>query len=225
MLSLPETLSDVSPGQTPRPSLSAFSRQAGKCFRDCVAGADAPAFVERSLSSQTLGRVILVSPGQTPRPSLSAIEEQVSELQRSKCRRGRRPGIAKIDDYSTGGEIGVKMTSAIGNLAGHPLTLVRLFKSTDYACPCYGSVGCGKAASPPPFFKTQRVSPGWPSERRAPYTLLFSKGFGVSHIIPASFPTGRIRPVFRPLILCSARILRSCRTSSEPRPIGLIHLA
>ena len=80
-----------------------------------------------------------------------------------------------------------------------------------------------KAASPPPFFKTQRVSPGWPSERRVPYTLLFSKGFGVPHIIPASFPTGRIRPVFRPFILCSARILRSCRTSSEPRPIGLIH--
>ena len=48
-----------------------------------------------------------------------------------------------------------------------------------------------------------------------PYTLLFSKGFGVPHIIPASFPTGRIRPVFRPLILCSARILRSCRTSSD----------
>ena len=62
-----------------------------------------------------------------------------------------------------------------------------------------------KSASPPPFFKTQRVSPGWPSERRAPYTLLFSKGFGVPHIIPASFPTGRIRSVFRPLILCSAR--------------------
>ncbi len=41
---------------------------------------------------------------------------------------------------------------------------------------------------------------------------------------PLHFPTGRIRPVFRPLILCSARILRSCRTSSEPRPIGLIHL-
>ena len=131
---------------------------------------------------------------------------------------------AAIDDYSTEGEIGVKMTSATGNLAGHPFTLVRLFKSTDYACSSYGSVDCGKAASPPPFFKTQRVSPGCPSERRVPYPLLFSKGFGVPHIIPAPFPTGRIRPVFRPLILCSARILRSCRPSSEPRPIGLIHL-
>ena len=34
--------------------------------------------------------------------------------------------IAKIDDYATGREIGVKMTSAIGNLAIRPLTLLKL---------------------------------------------------------------------------------------------------
>ncbi len=33
-----------------------------------------------------------------------------------------------IDDFSTEGEIGVKMTSAIGNLAIRPLTLLRLYK-------------------------------------------------------------------------------------------------
>ena len=51
---------------------------------------------------------------------------------------------------------------------------------------------------------------------------LFSKGLGVPHILPAPFRTSRIRPVLRPLILCSARILRSYRTESESRPIGLI---
>ena len=54
------------------------------------------------------------------------------------------------------------------------------------------------------------------------YNPLFSKGLGVPHILLAPFRTGRIRPVLRPLILCSARILRSYRTESESRPIGLI---
>ena len=35
--------------------------------------------------------------------------------------------------FSTGGEIGVKRTSTVGTLANHPLTLVRLGKSMDYA--------------------------------------------------------------------------------------------
>ncbi len=64
------------------------------------------------------------------------------------------------------------------------------------------------------------ASPG----RRVPDNLLFSNGLGVPHIITAPFPTSGIHPVFRPLILCSARILRSYRTESESRPIGLIHL-
>ncbi len=130
---------------------------------------------------------------------------------------------ATIDEFSPEGEIGVKRTSLRGTSEKDLCPFVSTYKSTDYACSRHGSVGCVKAASPPPFFKTQRVSPGWLSERRAPCPLLFSKGFGVPHILPASFPTGRIRPVFRPFILCSARILRSCRPSSEPRPIGLIH--
>ena len=33
---------------------------------------------------------------------------------------------ARIDDYATGGEIRVKMTSTVGASASHPLTLVRL---------------------------------------------------------------------------------------------------
>ena len=64
------------------------------------------------------------------------------------------------------------------------------------------------------------ASPG----RRVPDNLLFSNGLGVPHIIPAPFPTSGIHPVFQPLILCSARILRSYRTASESRPIGLIPL-
>ena len=46
--------------------------------------------------------------------------------------RNEWPLCSEIRNYSAGGEIGVKMTSAIGNLAGHPFKLVRLFKSTDY---------------------------------------------------------------------------------------------
>ena len=44
-------------------------------------------------------------------------------------REGRKSALtAKIDDFSTEGEIGVKMTSAIGNLAIRPLTLSKLSK-------------------------------------------------------------------------------------------------
>ena len=42
--------------------------------------------------------------------------------------------IAKTDDCSTRAEFGVKMTSAVGNLENHPLALLTLSKSMDYAC-------------------------------------------------------------------------------------------
>ncbi len=61
-------------------------------------------------------------------------------------------------------------------------------------------------------------------ERRASNNLLFSKGLGVLHILPDPLSTGRIRPVFRLLILCLPRILRFFRTWSESRPIGLTRL-
>ena len=68
------------------------------------------------------------------RPPPLAECEEPCELARGDGRaEGRKLALtAKIDDFSTGREIGVKMTSAIGNLAGHPFKLVRLFKSTDY---------------------------------------------------------------------------------------------
>ena len=40
---------------------------------------------------------------------------------------------AEIDDYSIGGEIGVKRTSHVGNLVNDLLAFVRLIKSADYA--------------------------------------------------------------------------------------------
>ena len=64
----------VSPGFTPRPSLSGlllFRR--GRRARPRVAGVHAPAFVERGWRSRRFGVPLQVSPGFTPRPSLSAI--------------------------------------------------------------------------------------------------------------------------------------------------------
>ena len=45
----------------------------------------------------------------------------------------RKRFAAEIDDYSIVGEIGVKMTSAVGNLANYSLAFVRLRRSADYA--------------------------------------------------------------------------------------------
>ena len=64
-------MSIVSPGFTPRPSLSepggrGFGRDTGR-----VAGVHAPAFVERRRSPAARQAGIRVSPGFTPRPSLS----------------------------------------------------------------------------------------------------------------------------------------------------------
>ena len=66
----------VSPGFTPRPSLSAgddavrFRRGPG------VAGVHAPAFVERRCASTPTRALVVVSPGFTPRPSLSAADHR-----------------------------------------------------------------------------------------------------------------------------------------------------
>ena len=62
----------MSPGFTPRPSLSGLSSYAGRTGHPCVAGVHAPAFVERAPPFLTLNRPPRVSPGFTPRPSLSA---------------------------------------------------------------------------------------------------------------------------------------------------------
>ena len=66
--------SDVSPGLMPRPSLS--GHDAGRHVGDVrvgVAGADAPAFVERSWRCRRPAAPSRVSPGLMPRPSLSDV--------------------------------------------------------------------------------------------------------------------------------------------------------
>ena len=55
-------------------------------------------------------------------------------------------------------------------------------------------------------------------------TFCFQTVWAFLTLIQAPFPTSGIHPVFLPLILCSARILRSYRTASESRPIGLTPL-
>ena len=65
---------DVSPGLTPRPSLSGLPRGAGHALPGRVAGVDSPAFVERRAPSTATSRARAVSPGLTPRPSLSVLK-------------------------------------------------------------------------------------------------------------------------------------------------------
>ena len=63
----------VSPGLTLRPSLSDGTSDAmGERYR-CVAGVDAPAFVERPCWCRPPTVLVGVSPGLTLRPSLSGI--------------------------------------------------------------------------------------------------------------------------------------------------------
>ena len=64
----------VSPGLMPRPSLSERYTRASQQWRKGVAGVDAPAFVERSSTTDSSSSGAFdVSPGLMPRPSLSAI--------------------------------------------------------------------------------------------------------------------------------------------------------
>ena len=65
------TKAGVSPGFTPRPSLS-VPGHGDRGHRQRVAGVHAPAFVERRRQGRARGRSARVSPGFTPRPSLSA---------------------------------------------------------------------------------------------------------------------------------------------------------
>ena len=61
----------VSPGFTPRPSLSGWRRGRRRRGTRRVAGVHAPAFVERRNQARQESAVPAVSPGFTPRPSLS----------------------------------------------------------------------------------------------------------------------------------------------------------
>ncbi len=64
----------VSPGFTPRPSLSGADRLRVPDERPGVAGVHAPAFVERASGATNRQHARQVSPGFTPRPSLSAVQ-------------------------------------------------------------------------------------------------------------------------------------------------------
>ena len=49
--------------------------------------------------------------------------------------RGRKSSLtAKIDNYSTGGEIGVKRTSSRGTTENHHLEFIIIINSISYAC-------------------------------------------------------------------------------------------
>ena len=84
----------VSPGFTPRPSLSAVAAdRAVNHAGERVAGVHAPAFVERPNWRRVVGGDVRVSPGFTPRPSLSGLHEHLGGLRDVQCRRGSRPGL------------------------------------------------------------------------------------------------------------------------------------
>ena len=68
---LGEPVERVSPGFTPRPSLSDQQAPRHPCGSAGVAGVHAPAFVERSSARSARNASTRVSPGFTPRPSLS----------------------------------------------------------------------------------------------------------------------------------------------------------
>ena len=90
---------DVSPGFTPRPSLSAEREAVIRTSTPSVAGVHAPAFVERT-PDQTGDQVTVppaVSPGFTPRPSLSDGEPRFQAGHQRRCRRGSRPGLRLSD--------------------------------------------------------------------------------------------------------------------------------
>ena len=85
----------VSPGFTPRPSLSGRPRLPGQRPTARVAGVHAPAFVERGMTGHAGPPTWpdRVSPGFTPRPSLSGVQSPRHHGPESGCRRGSRPGL------------------------------------------------------------------------------------------------------------------------------------
>ena len=83
----------VSPGFTPRPSLSAPQDEPEGAAGSRVAGVHASAFVERRPGTPPSHETIDVSPGFTPRPSLSADQRGVRLAVRDACRRGSRLGL------------------------------------------------------------------------------------------------------------------------------------
>ena len=83
----------VSPGFTPRPSLSDLVRTAAAELAAGVAGVHAPAFVERCHGPCSANVTPAVSPGFTPRPSLSEDGQVDLRAFLEGCRRGSRPGL------------------------------------------------------------------------------------------------------------------------------------
>ena len=82
----------MSPGFTPRPSLSERRIRPGDSARGSVAGVHAPAFVERATRPRNSTASARVSPGFTPRPSLSVLPFAATD-EAGGCRRGSRPGL------------------------------------------------------------------------------------------------------------------------------------
>ena len=91
--------------------------------------------------------------------------------------RGRKSSLtAKIDNYSTGGEIGIKKTSSIGNSDNHRLTLIRLFKINVLIMVVPREYGLREGCKPSTIFQdTTRLSGVAPWRDERPITPYFQR--------------------------------------------------
>ena len=185
----PPVAFDVSPGVTPRPSLSGplETHDADRSMR--VAGGHAPAFVERSPVSRSRSTV-RVSPGVTPRPSLSVDGALGRRLRPGGVAGGHAPAFVERSGRWR------RPPRAGGVAGGHAPAFVE-------RCPAAG----GRASSCP-------VSPGVTPRPSLSAAMALTRPYAAP---PRVSPGVTPRPsLSAPLSRAAPRQSRRCRRGSRP---------